>query len=170
MRIFMKLQLITKLIIALVLSLSILVTASAQEPKVQQQEAKTAIEAVLNGNAEAFEKGDFAKLEQLWSNSSNLTVFEGGYVNRGWIDYRDNHLKPEISELKDVKYSLSNIEPHIEGSTAWAIFDYTISGKTDKGVAFQGQGLGTAILEKQEDKWRIVHWHSSGKLKSKPKE
>ncbi len=163
-------SLITKLIVPLVLLLSIVVTTSAQEPKTQQQEAKAAIEEILNGNAQAFEKGDFAKLEQLWSNGDNLTVFEGGYVNRGWVDYRDNHLKPELKELKDVKYSLSNIEPHIEGSTAWAIFDYTISGKTDKGVAFQGQGLGTAILEKQEGKWRIVHWHSSSKPKPKGKQ
>ena len=100
-------------------------------------------------------------MEQVWSNS--LTVFEGGYVNRGWVDYRDNHLKPELNELKDVKYSLSNIEPHVDGSIGWATFEYTISGKTDKGVAFQDQGLGTAILEKQDGKWRIVHWHSSNK-------
>lgn len=169
MRIFMMKSLpLAKLIIVLALLLPIVATTFAQDHS--QQEAKAAIETVLNANAQAFEQSDLAKLEQLWSNSSDLTVFEGGYVNRGWVDYRDNHLKPEISELKNVKYSLSNIEPHIEGSTGWAIFEYTISGKTDKGVAFQGQGLGTAILEKQEGKWRIIHWHSSSKPKPKTKQ
>lgn len=166
----MKSLSLAKLIIVLALVLPIVTTAFAHKPTLPQQETKAAIEGVLNDNAKAFEQGDLAKLEQLWSNSSDLTVFEGGYVNRGWVDYRDNHLKPEISELKNVKYYLSNIEPHIDGSTGWATFEYTISGKTDKDVAFQGQGLGTAILEKQEGKWRIVHWHSSSKPKPKSKQ
>jgi len=45
-----------------------------------------------------------------------------------------------------------------------AILKYTISADVmDNGKSrhVDGGGLGTAILEKHADVWRIVHWHSS---------
>jgi hypothetical protein len=32
----------------------------------------------------------------------DVTIFEGGGVNRGWADYRDHHLGPEMAEFQKV--------------------------------------------------------------------
>jgi len=50
------------------------------------------------------------------------------------------------------------------GKTAWATLKYTISADVmDNGKSrhVDGGGLGTAVLEKRDGQWRIVHWHSS---------
>ena len=115
---------------------------------------------VLNQNAIAFERSDMATLERIWATDESVTVFEQGHANYGWKDYRDNHLGPEMKEMKNTKYTLSDIKAKVEGSTAWATFKYTISA--DIGARHvDGGGLGTAVLEKRGQKWQIVHWHTS---------
>jgi ketosteroid isomerase-like protein len=91
-------------------------------------------------------------------------AFESGQANYDWADYRDHHLVPEMGEMKDTKYSFNDIKIHVSGNTAWATLKYTISADvTDNGKTrhVEGAGLGTAILEKRDGRWQIVHWHSS---------
>ncbi|HEX6730940.1 MAG TPA: nuclear transport factor 2 family protein [Pyrinomonadaceae bacterium] len=124
------------------------------------QESETAVREVLSRSASAFEKGDMAALEKLWANDESVTVFESGHANYGWADYRDKHLGPEMKEMKNTKYTLSDIKVKVSGNTAWATFKYAISA--DIGTRHvDGAGLGTAVLEKRGDDWKIVHWHSS---------
>lgn len=125
----------------------------AQDPAEQ-------IRAVLLQSAAAFERGDMAAAEKAWANDESVTVFESGHANYGWADYRDHHLGPEMKEMKNTKYTLSDIKVKVSGDTAWATFKYAISA--DIGTRHvDGGGLGTAILEKRGQDWKIVHWHSS---------
>ena len=69
-----------------------------------------------------------------------------------------------MGEMKNTKYEFRDIKIHLAGSTAWATLKYTIAADvTDNGKTrhVDGGGLGTAILEKRNDGWRLVHWHSS---------
>jgi len=119
---------------------------------------------VLLKSASSFAKNDIAEASKVWVNDSSLTIFESGHANYGWTDYRDHHLVPEMSEMKNTKFELTDIKIHLAGKTAWATLKYSIAadvmehGKTRH---VDGGGLGTAILEKRSDGWRIVHWHSS---------
>ena len=124
------------------------------------QDSTEAIRGVLTRSATAFERGDMAEMEKLWANDESVTVFESGHANYGWADYRDHHLGPEMKEMKNAKYTLSDIRAKVSGNTAWATFKYVISA--DLGTRhIDSGGLGTAVLEKRGDDWRIVHWHSS---------
>ena len=119
---------------------------------------------VLMKSALSFEKNDVAMATKVWANDASLTVFESGHANYGWADYRDNHLVPEMAEMKNTKYVLADLKIHMAGKTAWATFKYTISADVpDKGKMrhFDGGGLGTAVLEQRSGSWQIVHWHSS---------
>lgn len=107
-----------------------------------------------------FARNDMHTLDKIWSNDEAVTVFENGYANYGWADYRNNHLGPEMKEMTNVKYSSSDLKVKISGNVAWATFKYAISGDS-AGKHFESGGLGTAILEKRSDRWLIVHWHSS---------
>src|SRR5947199_261307 len=122
----------------------------------------------LRATARAFEQHDMKTLEKIWSHGDHVTVFENGYANYGWADYRDHHLRPEVEEMKNVKYELSDIRARVSGKTAWATFKYTIRAEY-QGQTVDGAGLGTAVVEKARDGWKIVHWHTSAPRK-KPAE
>ena len=122
------------------------------------------VSAVLRENAAAFERGDYAAIEKLWAHGDDVSVFESGYANYGWADYRDHHLKPELKEMKNVRYRLDDIHSHVSGPIAWATFRYTISADYE-GRKIDSAGLGTAALERDGDDWRIVHWHTSAPRK-----
>lgn len=118
------------------------------------------VRAALTQNTTAFANNDMATLDKIWANDEAVTVFENGHANYGWLDYRNNHLAPEMKEMKNVKYESSDTQVKVAGKMAWATFKYTISGDS-AGKHFESGGLGTAILEKRGGRWQIVHWHSS---------
>ena len=131
---------------------------------IAQAPDEAAVRDALLKSASTFEKNDLVEATKVWVNDDSLTVFESGHANYGWPDYRDNHLGPEMREMKNTKYSFSDIKIHLAGQTAWATFKYTISADvTNNGQQHHvdSSGLGTAILENRDGRWRIVHWHSS---------
>src|SRR5262245_59737941 len=125
---------------------------------------EAAVRDVLLRSAASFEKNDQAEATRVWVNDESLTVFESGHANYGWADYRDHHLFPEMAEMKNGKYSFSDIKIRVSGDTAWATMKYSIAadvGEAGKTRHVEGAGLATAVLEKRDGQWRIVHWHSS---------
>jgi ketosteroid isomerase-like protein len=118
------------------------------------------VREVLLKSAIAFEKNDVELVTKVWANDESVTVFDSGHANYGWVDYRDHHLLPEMKQMKNTKYTLSEIKLKVSGTTAWATFKYAISA--DMGTRHvDSSGLGPVVLEKRGDEWRIVHWHSS---------
>lgn len=150
----------------LILVILFLVGLAAQSAAAQTTD-ENQVREVLTQNTTAFVRNDLATLDKIWANDEAVTVFENGHANYGWADYRNNHLAPEMSEIKNAKYASSDVKIKIDGKTAWATFKYTISGDSE-GKHFDGGGLGTAILEKRGDRWLIVHWHSSAPRRQPP--
>jgi len=108
-----------------------------------------------SGQAEALfaaaERKDLAALDTLYAGDS-LLVIEGSGINRGWHDYRDNHIGPELKEFANFKYRPFEIEARVSGDIAWATYRYAISA--DMGERkLDSIGRGTAILEKRGTKW-----------------
>lgn len=118
------------------------------------------VRTVLTQYAAAVERGDLAAIEKLWSNNESVTVIENGHANYGWADYRDHHLGPELKEMKNVKYALTDIKVNQSAHSAWATFKYTIAADL-KERHVEGGGMGTAILQHGANGWQIVHWHTS---------
>lgn len=149
-----KIATLVLLVIGVVVGFNFYANVSAQTDEVK------AVADVLTREAAAVEKGDLAALDKLWANDESVIVIENGHANYGWTDYRNNHLAPELKEFKNTKYAFSDLKVKTDGKTAWATFKYTISA--DIGARrIDSAGLGTAVLEKREGQWRIVHWHSS---------
>jgi uncharacterized protein (TIGR02246 family) len=121
---------------------------------------RAAVEHVLRDNLKAFAAGDFAAMEQLWAHDEDLRVFESGHANQGWKDYSENHLKPELVQLKGIKVDPSDIQVRLAGKTAWVTYKYSYS-LTVKEKTISGNAVATAVLEKRAGRWPIVHSHSS---------
>lgn len=149
-----------------ILTVLIFAGLAAQNTAAQTSDERE-IRDVLTKNTTAFAQNDLATLDKIWGGDEAVTVFENGHANYGWADYRNNHLAPEMKEIKNTKYSSSDVKVKIDGKTAWATFKYTISGDSE-GKHFDGGGLGTAILEKRGGRWLIVHWHSSAPRRPTP--
>lgn len=148
---------ISILIVGLVLSITFGISRATTDDE-------AAVREVLAKSASSFAKKDMAAASQVWANDESLTVFESGHANYGWADYRDNHLGPEMKEMQNTNYTLSDMTIHLAGNTAWATMKYSIAADLNEAGTtrhVQGAGLATAVLEKRSDVWRIVHWHSS---------
>jgi len=149
-----------KLSVALVLAIAAVVGFNFYGNVSAQTDEVKAVTDVLTKEAVAVEKGDLAALDKIWANSEDVTVFESGHANYGWTDYRNSHLAPELKEFKSTKYAFSDLKVKVDGKTAWATFKYALAAEM-RTRKIESGGLGTAILEKRNGRWQIVHWHSS---------
>lgn len=111
----------------------------------------------------AAERGDLAALDTLYAGDS-LTIVEGAGINRGWTDYRDHHLAPELKEMKNLRYQPSDLEVHVVQGTAWVLFRYTLKAEVD-GRAADVVGRGTAVLERRGARWVVRHMQTSGRAR-----
>lgn len=117
------------------------------------------IQAVLDTYGRAMELRSIETMEQAVI-PGNFSTIESGYPNWTWEDFRDNHLAVEMAQFTDVDYDMGLILGEFQGELGFAIFKYTASGKAG-GNPVSISGLGTAILELDEGKWRMHHLHTS---------
>ena len=50
----------------------------------------------------------------------------------------------------------------VNGNAAWAIFEWSFTGKLANGQPFTSKGWESHVYEKTRDGWRIAHLHYSG--------
>ena len=130
---------------------------SAQAPDAQVLEFFKAYDAAFNAK-------DMNKLATLYH--PDVTIFEGSGINRGWADYRDNHLGPEMKSFENLQWAHSNIVVHMLGeSGAYVTADYTIKYKAgDRSV--DGGGIATHVLLKEQGQWKIRHSHTASRRRA----
>lgn len=121
------------------------------------------VAATLQALFAASERNDMTALDSLYAGDS-LTIVEGVGVNRGWTDYRDHHLGPELKEMKNLQYRPSELEVHIAGSTAWVLYRYVLKADVN-GRPADVVGRGTAILERRGTAWVVRHMQTSGRAR-----
>lgn len=119
------------------------------------------IQAALDTYARAMEQKSVTIMEQAIV-PGDFSTIESGYPNWTWEDFRDNHLLVEMDTFTDVKYIVKLISGELQETLGFAIYQYTASGKMQGNPdTVSISGLGTAILEKTPDGWRIHHLHTS---------
>ena len=143
---------------ALVLALSCSLAAHVSNAAGQGDESQ--VLAVLDRESAAFRKGDLAGVTACWETEPTSSVFESGYANWGWADYRDNHLSKELAGMKISEASRKNVHVLVGGEMALATFEFHLKGVYE-GRAFYMTGLESAVLRRREGAWRIVHVHAS---------
>ena len=134
--------------------------ASVEAPsaKAGEQSVKAFVEAYDH----AFNAKDLARLAELYH--PEVTIFEGGHVNTGWVDYRDNHLGPELNEMADLRLAHVDVVPHVlSDGVSYVTAEYRLKA-TIEGKVVESEGLETMVLLKgSEGVWRIRHSHTSSR-------
>lgn len=139
------------------------IPASAQraQPAGEAADAEASVRSTLEALFRAAERGDLAALDTLYAGDS-LTVVEGAGINRGWTDYRDHHLAPELKEFQDFRYRPTEIEVHVAGVLAWALYRYTLQARVGERT-IDNVGRGTAILERRGNRWVVRHTQTASR-------
>lgn len=136
---------------------------AAQSPATATAPRADTVRATLEALFRAVERADLAALDTLYAGDS-LTVVEGAGINRGWADYRDHHLAPELREFRNFRYRPSDIEVHVAGDVAWALFRYSLAADVGERKV-DVVGRGTAVLERHGRRWVVRHTHTSGRAR-----
>jgi len=140
---------------------------SASAAGAQSNDA-AAVETWLKGYDAAFNAKDLDKLATFYH--PDVTIYEGGGINNGWIDYRDRHLGPELKSFEDLQFGHSNTRVTVlpGGQSAYATSEYSIKAKMGERVLDSG-GLETLVLVKAGDgTWKIRHSHTSSRARRPP--
>lgn len=144
----------TLLLLAIVNAMSIV-------PAAQAQSANTEVVEFFKAYDAAFNAKDLNRLASLYH--PDVTIFEGGGINRGWVDYRDNHLGPEMKSFENLQWAQSNIIVHMLGdSAAYVTADYSIKYKAGERNVDSG-GIATHVLVKEQGRWKIRHSHTAAR-------
>ncbi len=109
----------------------------------------------------AFTAKDLEKLATMYH--ADVTVYEGGGINTGWVDYRDRHLGPELKSFNNLTFGHGNVKVQMLGAdAAYVTADYTL-GRTVNEKEVRSGGLATYIVIRHEGRWVIRHSHTSSR-------
>jgi uncharacterized protein YcnI len=123
------------------------------------------LEEWLKAYDAAFNAKDLDKLASFYH--PDVTIYEGGGINNGWIDYRDRHLGRELKSFENLQFGHSNTKVIMlpGGQSAYATSEYSIKAKIGDRQLDSG-GLETLVLVKSADgTWKIRHSHTSSRAR-----
>lgn len=127
------------------------------------------IKAWLASYDAAFSAKDQTRLAAFYH--PDVTIYEGGSINTGWADYRDNHLGPELAEMHAPAFSRSNVTVHMldkGGTYAYVTSEYRLKTRL-KDRDIDAAGLETLVVVKGSDGgWKIRHSHVSSRRRPAP--
>ena len=142
----------------------ILLSSAGVTPAAAQSGTADTVAGVLTAFAALAQNKGVAGMDTLIAQDGWVRIIEGAGVNEGWADYRDHHLVPELAEFENFRYRFFAIEPQVRGAVAWAPFQYDLAADTPRGHV-EVEGRGTAVFERRDGRWVLVHLHTSGRRK-----
>jgi ketosteroid isomerase-like protein len=152
-------------LVALTAALAWSTSASAQQHEEHHadsaSQAEGEVAAVLEAVFAATERGDYTALDSLYA-GDDLTIVEGAGMDRGWSEYRDHHLKPELERFNEFSYQPREIEAHVAGDWAWALFEYDLKIQMEA-REIDRVGRGTAVFERRDGRWVLRHMQTANR-------
>lgn len=145
-------------IFAALLIAGLLAPAAAVAQQGAPDPERAAVQAVITGFAEKLRANDLASLDSVFP-ARGVHILVDTATTHGWPEYRDRFLKAEMARFPGLEYQHTAVEAVVRQNIAWVAFRrlWARSGQT----APAASGRGTAVLEKRDGRWIIVHLHTS---------
>jgi ketosteroid isomerase-like protein len=109
---------------------------------------------------DALVAGDRAKATSLLA--SDIAIYEGGHVERSRDEYAGHHLGGDMEFAKNSTRKVLKQSERVDGNTA-VVWQETETTGTMRGTAIHMLGTETAVLQKKDGAWSIVHVHWSSR-------
>jgi len=122
-------------------------------PDIQQ------IDYLISDMLGAWQLGDIEKLRKDYAD--DVSVVNGNWVPPviGWNTYLAAY-QQQRARMQQVRMDRSNTYIRVNGNVSWAGYQWDFAASVDgQPVAFQGHT--TLIMEKRDNRWVIVHNHTS---------
>lgn len=129
--------------------------ASPIIPMSDEQQIDYTISSMLG----AWQLGDVERLHQ--SYAEDVMIVSGTWAPPvfGWANYAAL-FQQQRARVQRVRMDRSNTYIKVQGNFGWACYQWDFSGTVD-GQQMNSQGQTTLIVEKRNNRWLIVHNHTS---------
>lgn len=117
-------------------------------------------EAALASFHAALVAGDKARVLALMA--PDVAIYESGYVERSRAEYASHHLGGDMEFAKTATRKVLRQNERTDGNMA-VVWQETETTGTSRGKPVHVFGTETALLEKSDGSWRIVHVHWSSR-------
>jgi ketosteroid isomerase-like protein len=150
-------RMILLVVLVAVLGLADRPAITADEPKTGTPEQL--IRAVLNSQAEAWNKGKLEEFMAGYWNAKELTFYSGKEKRLGWDETLDRYKKRYQSDGKEMgKLTFSDLEIQTLGADHAVVKGRWLVEMSKEKL----DGLFTLIMRKTDKGWKIIHDHTSG--------
>lgn len=119
---------------------------------------RTAVQSIITAFAEHIQSGNFSAIDSLFP-ARGVHILTDDATTHGWPEYRDGYLRPELASFQELQYAHTAVEAVVRENVAWVAFRRQLTGQDATTPAVNGRG--TAVLEKRQGRWIIVHLHMS---------
>ena len=145
-----------RIVTLLFLSLALLTSVAAQSDKQRSAIARD-ITAVLNTQADAWNRGDIEGFMRGYWKSEKLVFASGDSVTHGWQSTLERYKKRYDSREKMGTLKFSNLEINVISKDAAVVLgSWSLTRTSDN-----PKGKFTLIFRKFKEGWQIVHDHTS---------
>jgi ketosteroid isomerase-like protein len=132
--------------------------ASDNQPIIPMPDEQ-AIDYMISSMLGAWQLGDVERLHQTYAD--DVMIVSGVWAPPvvGWANYAALY-QLQRAQMKQVRVDRTNSYIKVEGLVAWTCYQWQFSGVVD-GQPMSAQGQTTLIMEKRNNRWLIVHNHTS---------
>jgi ketosteroid isomerase-like protein len=137
------------------------VTACARP--VDGDEEREQIQQLLDTYVKSVNAADVTLASTIWLQSPDIVVVTPLGRTEGWDSVqRDLYIHFLQKAFLERDLRPSNVHIHVNGNSAWAVFDWSFTATLANGQAFASKGRESHVYEKIDRGWRITHLHYSG--------
>jgi ketosteroid isomerase-like protein len=135
--------------------------ACAQRADTDQERGQ--IQQLLDTYCQSVNAADVTLASRIWLQSPDVVVVTPLGRFQGWESVRkDLYVNFLQKAFLERKLQPSNVQIHVNGNSAWAVFDWAFTAKLANGQPFTSKGWESHVYQKTDSGWRITHLHYSG--------
>lgn len=165
-------------LLALLVLLASAAPASAQKKKKKNQPAEDnstpiipmadepQIDYMISEMLGAWQIGDIERMHKYYADDVSFVSGTWAPPVIGWANYLPLY-QQQRARSQQVRLDRSNTYIKVAGNFAWACYQWEFSGVVD-GQQEGARGQTTLVLQKRDNKWLIVHNHTSIVQQSRP--
>jgi uncharacterized protein (TIGR02246 family) len=136
---------------------SLLAVAGLSQSAARSSRIESDIRAVMNDQAEAWNRGDIDGFMRGYWNSTQLTFVSGDNVTRGWQQTLERYKRNYDTRGKMGTLTFSDLQVTVLSNDAAVVLgSWALERESDR-----PKGKFTLVFRRFRDGWRITHDHTS---------